>query len=136
MARTDPRPHYGRKRRVRTNGYVDVWDPTHPIARRDGYVLEHRKVAYDAGLPVSAGFDVHHINGDRGDNRLENLEVISTSEHTRRHAALTRKTHCSNGHEYTEANTWRDRRGWRHCKACNREAQRRRFGWRPKEALR
>ncbi|HXJ92657.1 MAG TPA: HNH endonuclease [Terriglobia bacterium] len=28
---------------------------------------------------------VHHINGDRSDDRLENLEVLSKSDHTRLH---------------------------------------------------
>ena len=28
---------------------------------------------------------VHHINGNKLDNRIENLEVISRSEHSRNH---------------------------------------------------
>ncbi len=50
MARTDPRPNYGLGRRVREDGYADIWAPTHPLARRDGYIAEHRMVAYDVGL--------------------------------------------------------------------------------------
>jgi hypothetical protein len=31
-----------------------------------------------------------------------------------------RRTHCKNGHEYTEENTWRGSNGKRHCRACQR----------------
>lgn len=36
--------------------------------------------------------DVHHINGDTSDNRAENLEVISHSEHTIHHNVGARRT--------------------------------------------
>src|SRR2546421_523516 len=29
-----------------------------------------------------------------------------------------RKNHCPKGHEYSEANTYRDPNGWRHCRKC------------------
>lgn len=77
---------YGRKRNVMSSGYVRVWDPDHPLAMRDGYVLEHRKVVHDAGIDVPAGHQVHHVNGNKTDNRLDNLEVISESDHHRHHA--------------------------------------------------
>jgi DNA modification methylase len=88
MARTDPRPHYGTKRRVRGDGYIDVFEPAHPLARRDGYIMEHRKVAWDAGLFNDPLLQIHHLNGDRTDNRLENLKATTPSEHSRHHASL------------------------------------------------
>lgn len=33
------------------------------------------------------------------------------------------KSHCKNGHEYTEDNTWYESNGSRHCKTCNKERQ-------------
>lgn len=130
MARTDPRPNYGSKRRTRNDGYIDVWDPQHPLARRDGYVAEHRRVAWEAGVLTDPSLDVHHRNGDRTDNRIENLEAITGAEHTRVHglkgAALRHalKTHCPQGHAYDEANTYYDRSGGRYCRECMRRRQR------------
>lgn len=72
-------------RRVTTGGYVHVWEPSHPLAKSDGYVAEHRKVVYDAGIPVPDGYHVHHANGDKTDNRLANLEVLSPSDHSLAH---------------------------------------------------
>ena len=51
------------------------------MANRDGYALEHRYVLYEAGISVPPGNHVHHVNGDTGDNRLENLVVKTARAH-------------------------------------------------------
>ena len=77
----------GRIRRPR--GYIMIWEPNHPLAGRDGYVLEHRKVVFDAGIEIPLDHHVHHINGDRADNRLENLSVHACPDHHRMHVGDT-----------------------------------------------
>ncbi len=49
-------------------------------------VRQHRHVMEQAlGRALEPHEDVHHINGVKSDNRLENLEVISHSAHSSRH---------------------------------------------------
>ena len=79
--RVGTRPNYGSGRRVRADGYIELWRPGHPLARRDGYIFEHRLVAYEAGLLIDPELQVHHRNEDRADNRLENLQIMDCAGH-------------------------------------------------------
>lgn len=49
--------------------------------RKVGGILEHRRIMSAAlGRPLSSDEYVHHRNGDRADNRLENLELWNRSQ--------------------------------------------------------
>jgi hypothetical protein len=78
------RPNYGSYRVLTRGGYWRIWEPSHPLAARDGYVREHRKVLFDAGIDLR-GLVVHHINGDPQDNRLENLQPLTSRQHRKIH---------------------------------------------------
>lgn len=57
----------------------------HPIAAKNGTVLEHRKVWFDHYGFIEKGHVIHHINGDKHDNRIENLESMTRSQHMKEH---------------------------------------------------
>jgi hypothetical protein len=68
-------------KRVDHLGYVRWADRDHPIATKNGTVLEHRVVMYERlGRLLLPGENVHHINGVRSDNRPENLELWVTMQ--------------------------------------------------------
>jgi hypothetical protein len=77
--------HPGWKGGVRTSkrdGYVYIWKPDHPNAVSRGYVLEHRLVMEKVlGRYLKPDEDVNHINGNKGDNRPENLTVVRHYAH-------------------------------------------------------
>lgn len=68
-------------------GYIMILVPEHPFANSYGYVMEHRLVMekYLGRYLVPNVDDVHHINGIKDDNRLENLELMTHGEHTTLH---------------------------------------------------
>lgn len=59
----------------------------HPLATSRGYVLEHRLMMENhLGKYLPEGAVVHHKNGVRDDNRLDNLEYIpEQSRHAKQH---------------------------------------------------
>lgn len=69
--------------------------PYTPTIRKDGYLgigrqrLMHRVVAICWLDNPDGKKQVHHINGDKADNRVENLEWVTPKEHfSERHAGL------------------------------------------------
>lgn len=85
-------------KRINEHGYVEIYMPTYPKAKPNGYVYEHIYIAEQMlGRPLlSFGVKdertevVHHINGIKTDNRPENLLVLGVNEHHKLHSAITK----------------------------------------------
>ena len=76
-----PNPRWNGGRTETLQGYIKLLRPDHPNAAADGYVLEHRYVmAEHLGRPLDSHEEVHHKNGVRDDNRIENLELWMKSQ--------------------------------------------------------
>lgn len=80
-------PSWKGGRTIDSNGYVWIYQPDHPhtISGKQ-YVFEHRLVMEKhLGRYLKPEEEVHHINGIKSDNRIENLELYETkSKHRKR----------------------------------------------------
>lgn len=78
------RTYNGKPARLLSDGYVSIWQPSHPHANK-GWVLEHRwLMEQHLGRILATEEEVDHKNRIRSDNRLTNLQVLSVVEHRRK----------------------------------------------------
>lgn len=74
---------------------IRVYDPTHPYSDKDGRVLKHRLIVeqnyklfdqkyfetINGRVVLKKTSQVHHLNEDHNDNRIENLIPVTKAEH-------------------------------------------------------
>ena len=68
----------GHKYTLRNTGYYGRTNGRRTLIHRDVWKFHHGK--------IPKGYDVHHLDRDRSNNAIENLELISHSEHSRKYA--------------------------------------------------
>ena len=67
---------FSKKKHISKDGYVYVYYKAHPHADKTGRVLEHRLIfEQKLGRYLLPFESIHHKNGIREDNRIENLEL-------------------------------------------------------------
>ena len=98
----------------------------------NGPELAHR-VAYELFVgPIPEGMHIDHLCRVRCCVNPKHLEPVTHAENLlrgfSRNAVNARKTHCLNGHEFNEQNTYiRKSDGYRWCKKCGNDRARRRY---------
>ncbi len=107
-----------------TNGYgVIQWEGRS--------VRVHRYIWIAANGPVPDGLEIDHQCRVRPCCNIDHLRLVTRQVNCTENAIgaywqiNAAKTHCPQGHEYTEANTKRYR-GFRYCRTCGRERYKKR----------
>lgn len=92
-----PKNPLNKPSRISTTGYNEIHSEDHPFKTCEKKVKEHRLVAekylltednsieVDGVRYLSRGFVVHHIDGNKLNNDVNNLMVMTNSEHLKLH---------------------------------------------------
>lgn len=87
-------------------------------------VRAHRWAYEEERGPIPEGLSLDHLCRTRRCVRPGHLEPVTQRENVLRGegfaAVNARKTHCPRGHPLSGENLYRNHRGWRQCRACNR----------------
>ena len=92
----------------------------------DGKMKKAHRVSYEWFVgPIPNDLVLDHLCRVRNCVNPDHLEPVTQKENTLRGTSVSAlnavKTHCPQGHEYTEENTRIKQNGSRDCKVCNRE---------------
>ena len=60
-----------------SRGYIRIHNSEYP----NGYALEHRLIWFNVHPETPEDFIIHHLNGIRNDNRIENLIAVPRKRH-------------------------------------------------------
>lgn len=113
-------------------GYLDPNGYGRMTATHDSKSKLAHVIAYQTFVgPVPDGLELDHLCRNRACIAVEHLEPVTHRENILRGQTRAARnmsvTHCPRGHPFDDANTYRDRRGWRGCLACRRAAARERY---------
>lgn len=76
----------------KANGYILIRKPDHPNCDSKGYVLLHRLIVEEhIKRYLTKGEVIHHIDFNKDNNDISNLQILNASEHAYIHSRKERK---------------------------------------------
>ncbi len=85
-------------RHISASGYVRLHSPEHPARDSRNYVSEHMVVVEKKiGRYLKREEVVHHIDGNKANNDIGNLRLMTNSEHMKYHTAQRRLNYVTTG---------------------------------------
>ena len=127
MGKRGPKPkHHLGEGSITKAGY-------HRIQRDGRLVMAHRWIWEQANGPVPAGHAIHHVNEDRLDNRIGNLQCLTHTDHKRIHSGCDLRdgvwwkpcSHCLEKKPVGRADWYLGPKGWPlygRCRPCHIQA--------------
>lgn len=94
----------------------------------------HRYVWEYHNGPIPKGFHVHHINADKDNNDIGNLELMKQSDHCRLHGR-TKKPRIDNVPIQERIKEWEEKRKWLEEAKAEEEEERNRVGAKTEKQL-
>lgn len=74
------------------DGYILLYMPEHPNCNSIGFIREHRYIIEQhIGRLLTKEEVVHHKDNNKSNNSLDNLELLSVSQHLKNHAEEYRR---------------------------------------------
>ncbi len=90
------------------NGYLQLFVRMYSDVHRWEYL--HRVVWSSFRGKIPSNLEVDHLDGDRSNNRLENLEVVTHAENCRRRESMLRHKHGDNWRKVVYGRHWMEGR--------------------------
>lgn len=83
-------PRWNNGQTLGSNGYIKInVGKSHPLADPNGYAYLHFLVWFSFGKPAPRkGEIIHHIDQDKTNNRIENLVLLTSSDHIKLHEMM------------------------------------------------
>lgn len=77
-------------------GYIYLYAPEHPNPTQGKYIKRSRlTIENHIGRYLKSTEQIHHINGIKDDDRIENLQIVTLSEHNSIHYKDKSKNMCN-----------------------------------------